>query len=68
MATKRQTDPPIYKRVSPPVTINPEEIPNLELKLLCSTLLESVQKFFADPKNLAAFEAWSRSRQEEQSV
>lgn len=44
------------------VRINPEEIPEIERKLLCETFLEAVKQFYADPENVRAFEEWQKSK------
>lgn len=44
------------------VKILPETIPRVETLLLCSTVLEAVQAFYKDPRNMAAFEAWKKAR------
>lgn len=44
------------------VKINPELIPKIEMHLLCKSLLEAAQRFYADPGNLKAFEEWQKDR------
>lgn len=48
-----------------PVKIDMAAMPKIEVKVLCSTILEAVEAFYKDPKNLAAFEAWRNARQEQ---
>ena len=48
-----------------PVKIDPAAMPKIEVKVLCSTILEAVEAFYKDPKNLAAFEAWQKAQQEQ---
>ena len=40
------------------VKITPSLIPGAEKQLLCATFLEAVMRFYEDPKNMRAFEAW----------
>ena len=40
------------------VRINPSLIPSVEKNLLCATFLEAVIRFYEDPQNMRAFEAW----------
>lgn len=44
------------------VKINFEQMPKLERRLLASGMLDVVERFFADPVNLAAFETWREGR------
>ncbi len=48
-----------------PVKIDTVAMPKIEVKVLCSTILEAVEAFYKDPKNLAAFEAWQKAQQEQ---
>lgn len=48
------------------IKILPETIPKIQVKLLCSTVLEAVQAFYKDPKNQAAFEAWKKGQRDEE--
>lgn len=48
-----------------PVKIDTEAMPKIEVKVLCSTILEAVEAFYKDPKNLAAFETWQKQHKEE---
>lgn len=50
-----------------PVKIDTAAMPKIEVKVLCSTILEAVEAFYKDPKNLAAFEAWQKAQQEQVS-
>lgn len=40
------------------IQIIPELIPRVEQKILCATFLETVLRFYEDPKNQDAFERW----------
>lgn len=44
-----------------PVHIDVSQIPKVELNILCSTILESVQRFYEDPENRRRFEAWRKT-------
>lgn len=44
------------------IKINTCAIPDLELKILSSTLLDAVQKFYSEPENVRKFEAWKALR------
>ena len=46
------------------VRIDPKEIPNMEMKLLCATILDAVIRFYKEPKNIAAFEKWHTGKGE----
>lgn len=48
-----------------PVKTDTAAMPKIEVKVLCSTILEAVEAFYKDPKNLAAFEAWQKQYKEE---
>ena len=48
-----------------PVKIDTAAMPQIEVKVLCSTILEAVEAFYKDPKNLAASEAWQKAQQEQ---
>ena len=40
------------------IQIIPELIPRVEQKILCATFLETVLRFYEEPKNRDAFERW----------
>ena len=40
------------------VRVIPKTIPSMEQKLLCATFLEAVLRFYENPENMVAFEAW----------
>ena len=44
------------------IKFNFDQIPEKEARVLGQTLLEACKKFYSDPKNLAAYEAWKHSR------
>lgn len=46
------------------VKIDTAAMPKIEVRLLCSTLLEQVKAFYEDPQNAAAFEAWKKQRED----
>ena len=46
------------------VRIDPKEIPNMEMKLLCATILDAVIRFYKEPENMAAFEMWQAGKGE----
>ena len=47
------------------VKIDTAAMPKIEVKVLCSTILEAVEAFYKDLKNLAAFETWQKQHKEE---
>ena len=47
------------------VKICPSQIPAVELRVLCQTLLESVEAFYQDPENQRRFEEWKREKEEQ---
>ena len=46
------------------VRIDPKEIPNMEMKILCATILDAVIRYYEKPKNMAAFEKWHAGKGE----
>ena len=46
------------------VRIDPKEIPNMEMKLLCATILDAVIRFYKEPENMAAFQKWHAEKGE----
>ena len=46
------------------VRIDPKEIPNMEMKLLCTTILDAVIRFYEEPENMTAFERWQAGKGE----
>ena len=46
------------------VRIDPKEIPNMEMKLLCATILDAVIRFYEEHENMAAFEKWHAGKGE----
>ena len=44
------------------IKFNFDQIPEKEARVLCQTFLEACKKFYSDPKNLAAYEAWEAKR------
>lgn len=45
-----------------PPRIDVNLIPAAETRLLCSTLLAAVKRFYQDPENLKKFEEWDRQQ------
>ena len=48
------------------VRINPKLIPNIEKKLLCSTFLDAVIRYYKDPENERRFQEWKKKRESSQ--
>ena len=46
------------------VRIDPKEIPDMEMKLLCATILDAVIRFYKEPENMSAFEKWQAGKGE----
>ncbi len=46
------------------VKICPPEIPAVELRVLCATVLDSVEQFYRNPENQRRFEQWKREKEE----
>ena len=44
--------------------IDPKENPNMEMKLLCATILDAVIRFYEEPENMAAFQKWQAGKGE----
>ena len=61
----------IYHSVEQEVTVmesikfNFDQIPEKEARVLGQTLLDACKKFYSDPKNLAAYEAWEAQQEAE---
>lgn len=47
------------------IKFNFDQIPEKEARVLGQTLLEACKKFYSDPKNLAAYEAWEAQQEAE---
>ena len=47
------------------VRIDCAQIPRIEVKILCHTLVSSAERFYDDPENRRRFEEWQRKRMEE---
>ena len=45
------------------VKIDVSRIPAIEVKILCWTLLDAVERFYSDPENRRRFEAWRQSKE-----
>lgn len=43
--------------------IDCEQIPKIQLDILCRTLLSAMERFYADPENLRRFEEWLKSEE-----
>lgn len=41
----------------------PAQIPQIELHILCSTILEGVKRFYEEPENIAGFEQWLKEQE-----
>lgn len=41
-----------------PIKIDCTQIPQVEMDILCRTLLAGVERFYADPENLRRFYEW----------
>ena len=50
------------------VKICPHKIPAVDLRVLCSTVLDSVKKFYEDPEHQRQFEEWKRNKEETSNV
>lgn len=48
------------------VRIDTSLIPKIEMDLLSRHIIERAEEFYADPKNLAAFEEWEKSLPKEE--
>lgn len=44
--------------------IRPASIPAVDTRVLCATVLESVERYFSDPENQRRFEAWKHDKEE----
>lgn len=47
------------------VTLCVEKVPACVARPLCRSINKAVRAFYADPKNLAGFEAWQTNRQKD---
>ncbi len=47
------------------IKFNFDQIPEKEARVLGQTFLEACKKFYSDPKNLAAYEAWEAKQEAE---
>lgn len=47
------------------IKFNFDQIPEKEARVLGQTLLDACKKFYSDPKNLAAYEAWEAQQEAE---
>ena len=46
------------------VRIDPKKIPDMEMRLLCATILDAVIRFYKEPENVTAFEKWQAGKGE----
>ena len=46
------------------VKICPNSIPAVDARVLCATVLDSVEKFYQNPENQRRFEQWKREKEE----
>jgi hypothetical protein len=45
------------------VKIKPAEVPKLEMKLFCLSIVEATERFYKDERNEAAFQKWLKQRE-----
>ncbi len=45
--------------------IDTKKIPAAEVRVLCSTLLDAVKRFYDDPENRRQYEAWLKEKEME---
>lgn len=46
------------------VKVCPDRIPAVDLRVLCATVLDSVEAFYANPDNQRQFEQWKCEQEE----
>lgn len=46
------------------VKICPSKIPAVDVRVLCATVLDSVEAFYRNPENQRRFEQWKREKEE----
>ena len=46
--------------------ICPPKIPAVELRVLCATVLDSVEQFYRNPENQRRFEQWKREKEDKE--
>ena len=46
------------------VKICPNLIPAVDARVLCATVLDSVEQFYRNPENQRRFEQWKREKEE----
>ncbi len=46
------------------VKICPSKIPAVDVRVLCATVLDSVEAFYQNPENQRRFEQWKREKEE----
>ena len=44
------------------IKIDTAQIPGIEMKILCTTLVERMKIFYDDPENVRRFEEWKKNR------
>ncbi len=49
------------------IRICPSKIPEIETRILCATLVDAVERYFADPKHQQEFEEWKREQEEKKA-
>ena len=50
------------------VKICPTLIPAVDMRVLCATVLDSVEEFYANPENQRRFNQWKREQEEKRNV
>lgn len=50
------------KHLDKQIKTDASAIPATDLRLLCSTLLDAVKRFYEGPQNVAMYEKWRSSR------
>jgi len=50
------------KHLDKQIKTDASAIPATDLRLLCSTLLDAVKRFYEDPQNIAMYEEWCSNR------
>jgi hypothetical protein len=41
--------------------LNPEDIPAVDMRVLCTSLLKFVEEFWSDPKNREGYDEWLKN-------
>lgn len=48
------------------VKICPSQIPAVDLRVLCATVLDSVTRYYENPDNQRRFNEWKRKKEEQE--